>query len=324
MILKYAKIIIAHILLGVVFGFFYTRLTIPSFDEVNLKIKNVRGTITFELPAMGTHMIKLWGDDTIDNIDINGTRLIHTIYRPRQVLKEFYYIVGPEMTRKGMNELRVVPDRRCSARIKNNIVSTDFGSILFKETDTARPTLGPYTYPVFIAGFILLGLAIVALVERFFAMPFNRFFIKHLLSFLPCLLFLTGLYEVSSAFPIKFIFIEDSFFIFCCFFVGVFYIPLFISVIARELKKIKDGIDEFKLKERFLGLALIQCWLNLKKVDQLTILFLIAMTLCSVLLTFKLEFLAKFIGDIAYLLICAVVVMHLLEIRKNEKGREGH
>lgn len=324
MILKYAKIIIAHILLGVVFGFFYTRLAVPSFDEVNLKIKDVRGTINFELPATGTHMIKLWGDDTIDHIVVNGTRLIHTIYRPRQVLKEFYYIVMPEMTHKGANELKIVPERRCSARIKNNIVSSDFGSILFKDTPTAPPVLGRYTYPVFIAGFIFLGLAIAVLVERLFDMPFNKFYFKHLLSFVPCLLFLTGLYKVSSVFPVKFIFIESSFLAFCCFLVALFYVPLFVSVIARELRKIKDGIDEFKLKERFLGLTLIQWWLNRKKVDKLTFLFLVAMIVCSILLTFKLEFLAKFIGDIAYLLICAVVVMHFIEIRKNEKGEERH
>lgn len=323
MILKYSKIVAAHILLGVVFGFFYTKLAVPSFEEVSIKIRDTQGLVSFELPEAGTHMIKIWGTEALDHITLNGARLIHVLYRPRQVLKEFYYIVRPELTRKGTNELKIDPDNKCSVRIKNNIVTSAFGSILFRKTVTAPPTLAKYTYPVFIAGFVLLGLAIAALAERLFAMSFNKFFIRHLLSFAPCLLFLGALHRISFASPIRFVFIEGSFFIFCGFFTAVFYVPLFISVIARELKKTQTH-DAPKLKERLLGLALVRWWLTLRQVDQLMLIFLTILIVCGILLTFKLDFLAGFLGDIAYLLICTATIIHLLEARKCKKGRESH
>ncbi len=318
MIIRYLKIIILHIILGICYAFFYAHLTIPHFNEVNIKMKDVRNQVYFTLPDNNTYLLKIWGDFSVDRVLLNGTQIAHVMYKPRKVLKEYYFVLPPELAKTGNNSITIEPDKRSTIRIKNNIVISELGAILFKNTPVNKLLPDQQLYLLFVLLFILLGFAFLYFFENFIGIPFDKFLAIHFCAFLPCLLLMGILYESNKYLPIKLLFFNKSFFGFCFLFIFIFYLPLLFSYLWRQLKKLGHKINDLELKDKFFCLFFVQWWLSLKIVKKFEFSFYALLFLCAILLYFKLEFVAEIFGNIAYFLIFAAVILVLLKMQKEK------
>jgi len=320
MISKYLKVIISHTLLGICFAFFYTQLSVPSFNEVDIKTRNIMSRTDFNLPNKNTYLLKIWGDSAIEKVLLNGTQIAHFIYKQRKVLKEYYYVITPEMVKVGKNDLDISPGKNRTMRVKNNIVVSELGVILFKNTPVIYIEDTIDLYLMFVAAFILLGFIALFLFERFVGLAFDKFLMMHVFASAPCLLFMLLLSQLNKYLPAKVLYFSRSYFNFCFFFIFVFYLPLLFIFLLSQLKKLRSKISDLELKDRFLGLVFIQWWLARSMITKLMISFFCLLLLCNLLLFVRLEFFAEFFANIVFCLISAVVILTLLKIRDEKNN----
>lgn len=62
--MRYLRFIVFQIIIGITLAFFHNELTIRSFNDFSLKIRDIRGSRSFQLPAGETYILKIFGDDT--------------------------------------------------------------------------------------------------------------------------------------------------------------------------------------------------------------------------------------------------------------------
>ncbi len=322
MISKYLKIIISHTLLGICFAFFYTQLSVPSFKEVDIKTRNIVSRANFNLPNKNTYLLKIWGDSAIEKILLNGTQITHFFYKNRKNSKEYYYIITPEIAETGQNNLGIYPGKNRTMRVKNNIVVSELGVVLFKNTPVLYIGENAGLYIMFVLVFILLGFIALFLFEKFVGLAFDKFLIMHVLASVPCLLFMLLIHQLNKYLPAKVLFFSKSYFNFCFILILVFYLPLLFFFLLSQLKKIRLKITKLELKGKFFGIGLIQWFLSREVTTKLLISFFCFLFLCTSSLSFRFDFLAEFFANIAFCLLSAAVILTLLKTKdgKNNKN----
>lgn len=340
---KYIKFTLLHIFLGYLFAFFYAQTTIPAFTEYSLKIRNIKGEKDFELPDRGTYLLKIWGDNSYDKVFVNSLPITHSVFRKRPKLMEFYYVLAPNLTKKGTNTFKTIPPHRCSFRIKNCISATGFGIVNFKTVTPQRTPLSSGEYTLILLAFVVFGCAFLLFLQRFLRFPFGTFFLKYTLSFLPCIAFLSFAMNLSSFVPFQFSFFKNSFWGLCAFLIAIFQVPLLWSFFIREgfVYAVKQSDEKIRLLKdatriitvsasdfihasrkkvletgeqsarKFVESWPVQWWLAQKFSDKCVIFFIAALFLCAFLLTFGFESLTEFLANLAYAaLVTAVIIKY--------------
>ena len=233
--MKYLKLIVFQIVVGVTLAFFYNELTIRSFNEFALKIRNIRGSRSFQLPVKETYLLKIFGDDIPEKVYFNSNRIVHSIFRNRTKLKEFYYIITPEVSKQGTNSILISPADRHSIKIMNNIASTDFGVVLFKPSAEQKSKTNAifYLLAVFISA--AWGLAVHCFLKYLFCLSMDNFFFKYCFSYVPCILLLTFLYKITVFLPAQLLFFERSYTGIVAFLILLFQIPALSNFIVHEI-----------------------------------------------------------------------------------------
>jgi len=342
--MKYIKIIIFQVIVGVLFAFFYTRLTIPKFDNFKLKILDVRGEISFQLPARETYILKIFGDDTPEKVYFNSSRIVHSIFRNRTKLKEFYYMITPEISKQGTNNILIIPDNRYSIKIMNNIVSTDFGAVLFKSSVEKKPKNNGMPYLLAALLFVSWGLAVIYFLKYLFGLSVDNFPFKYYLSYFLCILLLVFFDKISLLLPVRLLFFERSYIGVVAFLILIFQIPTLFNFIVHEivyryhrpepsikpkLKSIRPlNIDyprvEYKriyleflkisgknVSRQFLGCRAVAWFLRNDFSDKCILFFMALLFSCAFLLCFNLSFIAEFLANVAYLSLVTGVIIKL-------------
>ena len=233
--MRYIRLIVFQIIIGVTLTFFHSELTIRSFNEFSLKIRDIRGSRSFQLPALETYILKIFGDGTPEKVYFNSNRIVHSIFRNRTKLKEFYYIITPDISKQGTNSILIIPDDRHSIKIMNNIASTDFGVVLLKSSVEKKPStnITPYLISIFLS--IAGGFAVLYSLKFLFGLSIDGFFFKYCFSYVPCILLLTFLYKISALFPAQLLFFERSYIGVVAFSILIFQIPALFNFIVREI-----------------------------------------------------------------------------------------
>jgi hypothetical protein len=221
----------------------------PPFNKFTLKILDIRGSQSFQLPARETYILKIFGDDIPEKVYFNSSRIVHSIFRNRTKLKEFYYIITPVVSKQGANSIRIIPDNRYSIKIMNNIASTDFGTVLLKQSaEKKSKTDGtPYLSAAFLS--VVWGLAILYLLRFLFGLSIDSFFFNNCLSYIPCILFLTFLYKILALIPAQLLFSNRNYMGIVVFLILIFQIPALFNFIVREIGQRYRYPDLIKEKE---------------------------------------------------------------------------
>jgi len=142
--------------IGGAFGYAYRAFTAPGFVEVNNKVLDIIGSYDADLVQGSPHLLKLWGDDAADGITVNDKAIQHFWHRQRKNIKEFYYYIPPELINETPTRLRIRPAVRFSLRLRNNVASSEWGSIVLLSGNTQPPTS---PVPLVVAGMVSLTLA---------------------------------------------------------------------------------------------------------------------------------------------------------------------
>lgn len=344
--MKHIKLIVFQVMVGVLFAFFYARLTIPKFDEFKLKILDIRGSRSFQLPARETYILKIFGDDAPEKVYFNSNRVIHSIFRNRTKLKEFYYILPADITKKGTNNILILPDKRCSIKIMNNIVTTDFGAVLFKPSVVKKEKIHPHLFLSFIFIFIVWWLGVLCFLKFLFGLSMDGFVLKYCLSYFPCILLLAFFDKISALLPAQLLFFERSYMSIIAFLILIFQVPALFNFIVREivyryhhpiiepkLKAIRPPnliYSKIKYENSYVELLKISCknvsgqllgfravaWFLRKDFsDKCILLFMALLFLCALLLCFNLSFIAEFLANVAYLSLVTGVIIKLKKCR---------
>ncbi len=348
--MRHLKLIIFQVIVGVLLAFFYAKLTIPKFDEFKLKIRDIRGSRSFQLPARGTYLLKIFGDDIPGDVYFNSVKITHSIFRKRTVLKEFYYVLSADITKEGTNKILVLPDKRCSIKIMNNIVVTDFGAVLLKPSVEKKPKTNGMPYLLVTLLFVAWGLAILYSLKFLFGLSIDSFFFKYCFSYVPCILLLAFLHKISDLLPARLLFFEKSYIGVVAFSILIFQIPALFNFIVREIVyryhnpepsikpklnairplnliypiiKYKNTYLEFlkfsskNVSRQFLGYKAVVWFLTKDFSDKCILFFMVLLFSCAILLSFKLSFIAEFLANVAYLSLVTGVIIKL----KNAKSQ---
>jgi hypothetical protein len=346
--MKYLKLIVFQVIVGVLLAFFYAKLTIPKLDNFKLKILDIRGSRSFQLPARGTYLLKIFGDDIPEKVYFNSNSIVHSIFRNRTKLREFYYILPPEITKKGTNKILMLPDKRCSITILNNIVTTDFGAVLFRPSVEKKPETNGMPYLLATLLFVAWGLAILYSLKFLFGLSIDIFFFKYCFSYVPCILLLTFLYKISDLLPAQLLFFERSYIGVVAFSILIFQIPALFNFIVREIvyryhnpepsiepklkairplnliypiRKYKNSYLEFlkisskNVSRQFLGYKAVVWFLMKDFSDKCILLFIALLFSCAILLSFNLSFIAEFLSNVAFLSLATGVIIKLIKVR---------
>ncbi|MBI5873589.1 MAG: hypothetical protein HZB36_05545 [Candidatus Omnitrophica bacterium] len=328
--LFFLPLILFFMVMGYIFAFFYTELALQEFNGFNIKIRDMRGQKTFNLPVQQTYLLKIWGDDIIEKAYLNGLPLIHTIYRRRTTLKEFYYLLPAGTTKTGENTLTAGPGMRYSFVVRNNIVTADFGVIAFKNSQIKKIMAAPGLFVSFMLFFSAIGLFSCYVFSSLFSLPFNKVFIAQAASFLPCILFFCFLRQINNLLPINLYFLKNSYFGICAFLILIFQLPAMFFLILRE-SRVHTGLvtdvkgytkqlighragviaDVKRYTKQLIGHRAVKWFLASEFSDKCVILFIALLFLCALLISFKLEFIASFFGNMAYLALTTAVIIKL-------------
>jgi len=321
--MKHTKLIVFQVIVGVLFAFFYSRLTIPKFDDFKLKILDIRGSCTFQLPQRGTYLLKIFGDDIPEKVYFNSNRVVHSIFRNRTKLKEFYYILPAEITKKGANKLFMSPDDRRSVKIMNNIASTDFGAILFKSSIAKNGKIPLFLFFSFIFIFIAWGLGVSYILKVLFNISLDNFFIRYCFSYFPCLLLLYFFDKASIFLPVRLLFLERSYMGVISLLILSIQIPVLFAFILQAAAQRPSG-DNYSniiitsgknISKQLIGYRAV-AWAIKKDFSDKCILFFIALLFsCALLLSFNLSFIAEFLANLAYLSLVTGVIIKLKKAR---------
>jgi len=337
--MKLIKLVVFQMIVGILFAFFFARLTIPEFKKFQVKILDIRGGRSFQLPERGTYLLNIFGDNIPEKVYFNSKRIVHSIFRNRAKLKEFYYIITPEFTTKGINSILIIPDDRYSIKILNNISSTDFGAVLFKSSVEKKPKSNTMLY--FFATFICAawGLAILYSLKFLFGLSIDNFFFKYCFSYVPCILLLILLYKISDFLPARLLFFEKSYVGVVALLILLFQIPALFNFIIREIVsryhysrppnyseiEYKHIYLEFlkisgkNASRKLLGFSAIVWFINKDFSDKCILFFVALLFSCAILLSFNLSFIAEFLANVAYLSLVTGVIIKLKNAKSEPK-----
>lgn len=316
---KFIKLFVFQMMVGAILTFFYGKMTVTHFNEYNLKIKNIIGEKTFNLPFKQRYLLKIWGDDVPEKVYFNGNFVTHSIFRNRKHMKEFHYVLPPEIIKIGADTLRIIPDKRYSMRIKNAIVATGFGVVVFKNSGLKKTGSSLIDTICIIFIIVLLGLFIFQLIEIFFIADYNRLFFGYAISYLPCIALLVLIHYLPSFLPVELLFIKSYYFAFCGLFILSFQIPFILFTLIKESfdlglltrQSLKIGETGKRIANKIAGYSAIRWLITRKTSDRCILIFIFLLFASASYLILKLEFFAAMIGNLAYLFLIVAVFLKL-------------
>ncbi len=203
----------SHIVLALVFAYFFQHLVMSDFHGFSLKKRNLTtGEFAFRLPAAGEYSLKVWCRGIPSDARINGAPLTHSFFRAREKLNEFYYVLDYPKTREGDNRLSLTVPANYSLLIKNNFAVSEFGGIFFRSTSPGRHRPQVLIFTVFFAGLCLYGFFLRWLLRYFFGLEFRSGILAaYIVGFFPAafLLLLCRLFSMYS--PLRLYFFIPGF-----------------------------------------------------------------------------------------------------------------
>ncbi len=350
--IKYIKLVVFHIFLGAAFSFLYVNLTIPRFNEFNLKILEIRGEKSFDLPKQDTYLLKIGGHDVPNAVYCNSSKINYAVFVDRKKRKEFYFVLPSELVRKGENVLKIGSTNTYTANIKNCLSYTDFGVILLSSSAIKKQEINTTILVLFLLMLILFGFGVSFALEKLFGISLDKYFVKYALSYAPCLFLMTFLYNVFKLMPLHIFFFRTSFIGLSIFLVLIIQIPIFLSFIVELIKQVTAISKERKaaappvkktfavppkekkplvstviatqafestkmLTDKLMGYRAVQWWLTKDLPDKCIIFFIFLLFFCTFLLSFHLDILAEIFANIAYLFLTTGVIIKLLHSSKN-------
>ena len=317
--MKLIKLVVFQMIVGILFAFFFARLTIPEFKKFQVKILDIRGGRSFQLPERGTYLLNIFGDNIPEKVYFNSKRIVHSIFRNRAKLKEFYYIITPEFATKGINSILILPDDRYSIKILNNISSTDFGAVLFKSSVTRKAPIPFYIFLLFVFIFIVWGLCLSYLIKKLFGLSLDSFFIRYCLTYFPCILLLYLFDKAAIFLPAKLLFFERSYLGVISVLILLFQIlVIFTSILPTPLQQPSKnkyfGLlmnSSRSISKQLAGYRAVAWVIKRDFSDKFILFFMFLLFFSAFLLCINLSFIAEFFANIAYLSLLAGVIIKL-------------
>jgi hypothetical protein len=301
--------------LAALFLFFHQHIVISSFEEFSLKERGlVSGETNFTLPDSGAFLLKIWCRGYPESVEFNNTQLIHSFFRARPKLNEFYYFLDKAVTREGENSLRVRAPYNYSILIKNHFTITDFGVIFLKSKGFNRKAPPDWPAPVFLAVFLCYNLIFLKLLDVLMPGSAKHFLPWiYLLTFAP-LVALFGLSSLVSKFsPISIYFFEFDFFgiiaaesLLSLIFVLLVYLAWYFSEKTKDRTMLND------LKNN--SSKALQWWMRQHLIHRFVFLFIFFLANSLLWLMTRRNFLAEMFAILAYIFLFTAVILKWKEL----------
>jgi len=328
--LKDKKTILAVIILGFIFSFFYNTIVIRDFKDFQIKLKEVNNAI-FSLPEKDAYLLKIWGISPPKEIYFNNEPVTPFYSRERSGLKEFYISLSPEIVNEGDNRLEIASPDTYSVRIKNCLGSLEQKQaiILFANSKYFKrvSSLGKLLFLTIFISLTLAGVWCLVFwsLQRFFNISLRKFFFRYWFSYLPCLFLFLAIFLFSLS-PYKIVFLPRLFIVLSILLVGVIQCPVVSWLFLKEFKNglqvpqgklRKEGLD---LPDGYRIIGKYLPYIKHKPADNFIIASIFFLLMSTILLAFRLESISESVAVIAYLTLTIGTVMKAIKFFK-EEGR---
>ncbi len=309
-----------YFILALIMSFFAAQLTHPHFKEFDTKERNVAGHRTITLPQNGFYLLKIWGDSEPKSIYFNSRPIIHFYFKEKKEIKEFYYILRNDITKKGANDLFIFSDSSYSVRIKNHYAYSDFTAVMLK-SDTGVKKYNQFVF-FFLCFFFLSVLfweVLKFIFNYFFGIFLDKFITVYFLSFLPIMAFYFFVTLISWFMPLRPVFF-GIYFIPITFFLALSLFLSYITFFILRSTNHKPVILKENIKIKvYAGRKLIQWWTHNVFCDKCIIIFFAILSFSILLLILKIKPFAQFLSIICYCLLSLVaVIRYVCVLRDND------